>query len=155
MCMVIVRNLFNCHVACSNQQLAITTTECYSSIKVKTIIILLVPKLFCLFNWNYIYIYIYIKFQAIPNVFKKVTLNVKLTFEEVCTFLTQIEACLNSQPLVVLSSDDDCIDPRTLPHRSFYGSIARSLQFLSINIHSPSMAFGLSNAQTFLEAIVQ
>ena len=47
---------------------------------------------------------------------KKVTLNVKLTFEVVCTFLTQIEACLNSRPLVALPSNDDCIEALTLGH---------------------------------------
>ena len=47
---------------------------------------------------------------------KKVTLNIKLTFEEACTLLNQIEACLNSRPLVSLSSDDECTEPLTPGH---------------------------------------
>ena len=57
---------------------------------------------------------------------KKVTLNVKLTFEEVCTFLTQIEACLHSQLLVVLPSDDDCIEALT-PGHLFLSFLAKDL----------------------------
>ena len=42
--------------------------------------------------------------------------NVKLTFEELSTTLTQIEACLNSRPLIPLPNDDDGIEALTPGH---------------------------------------
>ena len=47
---------------------------------------------------------------------KRVTTNVKLTFEEFSTVITQIEACLNSRPLVALSCNDDGIEALTPGH---------------------------------------
>ena len=38
---------------------------------------------------------------------KRVAGDTKLTFKEMTTFLTQVEACLNSRPLVALNSPDD------------------------------------------------
>lgn len=39
-----------------------------------------------------------------------------LTFEEMCTVLTQIEACINSRPLCAMTSDVDDLDPLTAGH---------------------------------------
>ena len=47
---------------------------------------------------------------------RRVVGNVKLTFEELTTVLTQIEACLNSRPLVALPLDDDGIEALTPGH---------------------------------------
>ena len=47
---------------------------------------------------------------------RKVVGNVKLTFEEMVTVLTQIESCLNSRPLVALPPDDDGIEALTPGH---------------------------------------
>ena len=47
---------------------------------------------------------------------KRVISGVKLTFEEYSAVLTQVEACLNSCPLVALSCDDDGLEALTPGH---------------------------------------
>uniref|UniRef100_A0A1X7VUU0 DUF5641 domain-containing protein n=1 Tax=Amphimedon queenslandica TaxID=400682 RepID=A0A1X7VUU0_AMPQE len=47
------------------------------------------------------------------RILKKVIGNVILTFEEFCTVLAEIEACLNSRPLTPLMSNDDGIEVLT------------------------------------------
>ena len=42
--------------------------------------------------------------------------GVKLTFEEYTTVLAQVEACLNSRPLIALSCNDDGCDALTPDH---------------------------------------
>lgn len=47
---------------------------------------------------------------------KRVIGEQKLTYEEFNTFLSQIEACLNSRPLVALTEDPDDLDYLTPGH---------------------------------------
>ena len=47
---------------------------------------------------------------------RKVTGEVKLTFEELTTVVAQIEACLNSRPLVPLTSDEEGLEALTPGH---------------------------------------
>jgi len=47
---------------------------------------------------------------------KRILSGVKLTFEEYTTVLVQVEACLNSRPLVAISCDDDGFDALTPGH---------------------------------------
>jgi hypothetical protein len=47
---------------------------------------------------------------------RRIVGSVKLTFEELTTVLTQIEACLNSRPLVALPLEDDGIEALTPGH---------------------------------------
>ena len=57
---------------------------------------------------------------------RRVMSEVKLTFEELTTLLTQIEACLNSRPLAPLPSEGDSLEPLTPGHFL----IGRSLEAL-------------------------
>ena len=61
-------------------------------------------------------------------------MNVKFIFEELTTLLTQIEAVLNSRPLVPLPSDDDGIEALTPGHFL----IGRPLE----SIPDPSSSYG-------------
>ena len=55
--------------------------------------------------------------KSFKNHLKHIVGEVKLTFEEMTTVLTQIEACLNSRPLVpVKTPDDDSIEVLTPCH---------------------------------------
>ena len=44
---------------------------------------------------------------------RRIVSGVKLTFEELTTILTQVEACLNSRPLAALPFDDDGVEALT------------------------------------------
>ncbi len=55
--------------------------------------------------------------KSFKNHLKRIVGNVKLTYEETNTVLTQIEACLNSRPLVPIDTpDDDSIETLTPSH---------------------------------------
>ncbi len=54
--------------------------------------------------------------KSLKTHLRRVTANVRLTFEELSTVLAQIEACLNSRPLVPLTCDDDGIEALTPGH---------------------------------------
>ena len=47
---------------------------------------------------------------------KRIVGSVKLTYEDLNTMLTQVEACLNSRPLVPLAPDDEGIEALTPGH---------------------------------------
>ena len=53
--------------------------------------------------------------KSFKNHLRRVAWNLRLTFEEMCTVLSQIEACLNSRPLTTLN-EADTIEVLTLGH---------------------------------------
>ena len=67
---------------------------------------------------------------------KHIVSTVKLTLEEMSTVLTQIEACLNSRPLVPVICDEDGFEPLTPGHfligRSLDSLPDHSLSYRSI-----------------------
>ena len=54
--------------------------------------------------------------KSMKSYLKRILGDVRLTYEELSTLLTQIEACLNSRPLTPLPNDDDVIEALTPGH---------------------------------------
>lgn len=66
--------------------------------------------------------------------------SVKLTFEEFCAILTQVEACSNSRPLTPVNvADDDGIQVRT-PGHFLIGKLLAVLSDPSFSYRSVSVA---------------
>lgn len=65
--------------------------------------------------------------------------DVKLSFEEFTTVLTQVEACLNSRPLVYTGSPDDDSIERQTPGHFLIGQSLCSLPDPAFSYHSLSL----------------
>lgn len=54
--------------------------------------------------------------KILQDPFEKMIPNIKLSYEELSTILTRIEACLNSPPLSPASDDPNDLNPLTPGH---------------------------------------
>ncbi|XP_075151218.1 uncharacterized protein LOC142225329 [Haematobia irritans] len=54
--------------------------------------------------------------KSFKNHFKKISGNFTYTFEEFCTLLAKIEACMNSRPISIASEDPQDLNPLTPGH---------------------------------------
>ena len=80
--------------------------------------------------------------------------NVRLTFEELATVLSQIEACLNNRPLVALPQDDDGIEALTPGHFLIGRPLEALPDVLSTHFYYLSLALMPSYCTTSLATLV-
>lgn len=75
--------------------------------------------------------------KSVKRHLKRVIGSALLTFEEMCTFLTRVEACLNSRPLTPLSADPNDLSVLTPGHfligESLTAPPERDLQDVNLN----------------------
>ena len=68
---------------------------------------------------------------------RRITSDVKLTFEELSTVISQIEACLNSRPLVPLTHTNDDINEVLTPAHFLIGRALTALPDRSSDVQQP------------------
>ena len=90
---------------------------------------------------------------------KKVVGETKLTFEECCTVLTQVEACLNSRPLCPLPDSDEGLEALTPGHfligQPLEALPDRLFTCLSAKLTATPLAALSSACQALLEVLVK
>ena len=87
---------------------------------------------------------------------RRIVSDVKLIFEEFTTILSQIEAVLNSRPLVPCPCDDEGIEPLTPGHSNWEatGISTRSSHLLSTSVSFTMLASMSGTHPTLLQTMV-
>jgi hypothetical protein len=96
--------------------------------------------------------------KSMKHHMRRVTAHQALTFEEMTTILTQIEACLNSQPLTPLSNDSDDVsnlNSWSFPHWNLFACYSRSRCPTHQIQSSDTQATSSTDGSVTLEDLVQ
>ena len=88
--------------------------------------------------------------KSVKTHLRRILGEARLTFEEFSTVLTQVEACLNSRPLVPLNSDDDGIEALT-PGHFLIGRLLEALPDPPSSFHAKSNLRRWSLCQTLTQ----